>query len=159
MGNIILEAADVLAVNTATNSGLNVNVAVFDFDNTAPIKSVHVSNPSTGDNVLYTAPNGGSAMVLSSDWGFPGIGNNNMPSYVVFVADGATTRNVYLNLYANGGSAGSTNKITATGAIGAANRGFLIAAITMASQDVLSFNVDTGATGQLAWVNVVEFTQ
>lgn len=163
---LIMEATDVVVVTNATNTSFNVIAQIVEFDNTANLKSVRIiSDGSTtagnsgkivnADAIMYQVPVGKNAFLISTP---SPLGGLNGSSALQFLNASGGNRTVHLNVFANGGTAGATNQITAaTTGTSATNTGFLIS-FTMASQECLSINSNANTAGQLAFVNVLEIS-
>ena len=149
---IILDAAESISFNTTTNTGLNIFVDVVSYPNTTPLFSAKILGPSSGNNTVYTVTSGKSAAVLPST-SFALLSANTGSLY--FVADGST-RNIIWYSVASGGSPGTTNQLIPSAAVSGNTLNVTQRPITLASQDFLVINVDTGNAAQIAWVNVVE---
>lgn len=149
-----LNAGEILAINTITNSGLNAFYWVVEFDADSPVRQGRLLGPSSGDNTLYTCPSGKSAAVLSSVGVAP-----NTTSFGGFIADAGGTRNYYLHRVPSGGSPATGNRTSSAAAVAASSRsvGFSgVAGLAFAAGDFLNLNVDTGNAAQVAFVLVVE---
>ena len=137
---IILEAADVLAVNTTTNNGLNIGYCGCLISNNSPLKTSSVLALSNGDNTIYTCPSGKSAILIST--------------YYFNNSGGSIT--TYFNIVPSGGSPGATNKYSATSAVTNASSRIFQIPYTLSAGDFVSVNVSAGTAGQQAWCNVIE---
>lgn len=151
--SIALEAGDILAVNVATTSGLNVNVMGMLMDSSVSLKTYRLLGLATGNNTLYTVPANKSAMILPNQTGVPfSPGSGVAPC----VADSGGTRTFTFYSFATGGSAASASQVTAGNAVSASGRTNVSIPLTLAAGDSIVVGVDTGAASQVAWVNVVE---
>jgi hypothetical protein len=148
----VLEAAESISVNTTTNNGLNVAVEVVEFDNSAPLFTKKLLGLSTGDNTLYTVTSGKSAFNMNQGNGVAA----QSPGQVTVVSDGGATRTYKVYDVASGGSTGTTN-LTALSTSAASTRTNIACGMSLASQDFVVVNVDTGNSAQIAWITVVEF--
>lgn len=148
----VFEPADVIAINTATNTGLNYFLQIVVFDDTSPLKSARLAGLSTGDNTLYTVPGGKSASTYSLNATTEGFGVGT----IRFIADGGGSRTTTPNLVSSGGSPSASNKFAAAGSTSANTAAFIALAATMGAGDFININVDTGNSAQFAFVTIVE---
>lgn len=158
-GWMILEATDVLQINCLTNSGLNAQPSVLEFDDTSNLKGARLVGLSTGNTTLYTCPAGKTAAIVTSvpanfmaavqsaTFGQCGIG-------VFSDSGGSRAWDVYS--VASGGTAGVTNALVFQSPVAASNRSNLAVTIPMGPGDFISIGVDVGAVTQLAFCMVVE---
>lgn len=156
---MILEATDVLQINCLTNTGLNAQVSVLEFDDTSNLKGARLVGLSTGNTTLYTCPAGKTAAIVTSvpanfmaavqsaTFGQCGIG-------VFSDSGGSRAWDVYS--VASGGTAGVTNALVFQSPVAASNRSNLAVTIPMGPGDFISIGVDVGAVTQLAFCMVVE---
>lgn len=150
----VLEAGETLAVNM-TQQPFNVVVSIMEFDNTSNIKSAKLttSTLTSGDNTVYTVPNGKSALVL----------NNTLTmcsgTQGTFTAGNNSGGNVTYkwNVVPSGGTVGTTNQMSAsvTVSTGAASSQTLTG-FTMGAGDFISVNLSAGTSDQIAFVTMVE---
>lgn len=148
----VLEANEILSVNTATTAGLNIWYAVYEFDNTAALKTVKLTSFINGDNTLYTVPAGKTAFIIDL------IGQGNSPStagFIYFQKSGGTI-NLSVNVVNSGGSPASTNLIKPTTSINQSTRTLILGSITLGAGDFI--NVNSGSTNgtQIFWANILE---
>jgi hypothetical protein len=150
----VLEAGEILAVNMSQQP-FNVVVSIMEFDNTSNLKSAKLttSTLTSGDNTVYTVPNGKSALVL----------NNTLTmcsgTQGTFTAGNNSGGNITYkwNVVPSGGSVGTTNQMSAsvTVSTGAASSQTLTG-FTMGAGDFISVNLSAGTSDQIAFVTVVE---
>lgn len=150
----VLEAGEILAVNM-TQQPFNVVVSIMEFDNTSNIKSAKLttSTLTSGDNTVYTVPNGKSALVLnntltmcSGTQGTFTAGNN---------SGGSVTYK--WNVVPSGGSVGTTNQMSASvAASSGTGTSQTLTGFTMGAGDFISVNLSSGTADQIAFVTVVE---
>jgi hypothetical protein len=148
----IAEAGEIIAVNTATNNGLNVTFRIIEFDNTCALYTSKLTSLSNGNNTVYTVPGGVTALVLDQTLGFNG---NSQGALVHWNASGAA-RTTKWNFVTSGGSVAATNQITNANSDN--NNGIFAASVlfTMSAGDFININVDAGTATQMAWVTVME---
>jgi hypothetical protein len=154
----ILEAGETIAVNM-TQQPFNVVATIMEFDNTSNLKSAKITTPTltSGDNTIYTVPNGKSALVLnntltmcSGTSGTFGYGN----------ASGGNIT-VKFNVVASGGSPSTSNLMSpnnGTTNVIATGLGYAPTAtsFSMGAGDFISVNLSGGGSDQIAFVTVVE---
>ncbi len=154
-GSIILEATETASINSdAGSTNLNITCNLIEFDDTAKILTKKVTSLTSGDNTLYQVPAGKSAILLTDGLQLPWFRANQGNVCNIVVSDSGASRNWFLKYTPSGGS---IRQISQSTAVGASAPGTLGGCITMASQDTLTVNVNTAASGQIAWVNVLEF--
>lgn len=153
--SFILEAGEILAINTITTNGLNVSTSIIEFDAASPLKTVKLAGLSTGDNTLYTCPSGKTALPLGPSLLFGGINPTVFCPFLYVVGDASGGDTFVLHLVPSGGSAGSTNKI-ATVTPSANARGTASFAGSLGAGDFIVVNASTGDAAQIAWMNLVE---
>lgn len=169
LGCPILEAGEIFEINNNAGTSYNVVVGVVEFDNTSSIRSVRIFSDGVttagnsgkivnGDAIMYQVTSGKTAYILS-------LGAQAAPSSPLSLAPGTgfgysnisgANRTIHFNIFANGGTAGNTNQITAptTGTNATETSSGLSS--TLGSQDCLSINCNSNAAGQMSWVNVIE---
>lgn len=154
--SIILEPGEQLSVVTATTAGLNITVAATVFDATSPLKTIKLLGLAAGDNTLYTVPTGKTAYVL--------------PAQVMPLASAASVFNtvfdktdtaIWCAVVAGGlttCAANSANEIVSSGSQTITVRAATgVPSVTLSSGGFIVVNAATGGTGELAWINVLEF--
>jgi hypothetical protein len=150
----VLEAGEILAVNM-TQQPFNVVVSIMEFDNTSNLKSAKLTTPTlaSGDNTIYTVPNGKSALVL----------NNTLTmcsgTQGTFTAGNNSGGNITYkwNVVPSGGSVGTTNQMSASVTISnGAGSSQTLTGFTMGAGDFISVNASAGTSDQIAFVTVVE---
>ena len=147
----VLEPNEIISVNTTTNPGLNMRFSVIEFDSTNSFHSPRILIPASGDNTVYTVPIGKSAFIYGTATdGFTG-GN----SLVFFNSSGGSIT-IHWNIVPNGGSAGSTNEITASASVTNASGNATATPMALGSGDFVSINLGSTGTASLAWINAVE---
>jgi hypothetical protein len=137
---LVLEAAEKIAFNTTTSTGLKVFLRVFEMANTVFMKTLWVHGTTTGDNLIYTAPAGGAiglGQVLGAG-----------ATIVAFVSDAGGTRTYKCKI--NDVQVVNSTTSAASSASGLGCLGYL------QSGDTVKMNVDTGAAGMTLWVSVIE---
>jgi hypothetical protein len=151
----ILEAGETVAVSM-TQQPFNVVCSIMEFDNTSNLKSVKITTAGTmtsGDNTVYTVPNGKSALVVnntltmcSGTQGTLTAGND---------VGGITYK---WNVVPSGGSVGTTNQIsgTLTPASGQAGSNQIVTSFTLGAGDFISVNASASTSNQIAFITVVE---
>jgi hypothetical protein len=150
----VLEAGEVFAVNS-TQQPLNVIVSGMEFDNTANIKTAKVVTPvlQTGDNTIYTCPNGKSALVLNNTLTMASatVGTLNHGNGTI----GTITSK--FNVVTSGGSVSASNQITPASVInpGVASN-FTTTGFCIGAGDFISLNLSAGTSDQIGFVTVVE---
>lgn len=153
----VLEAGETLAVNM-TQQPFNVVVSIMEFDNTSNLKSAKLVTPTltSGNNTVYTVPNGKSALVL----------NNTLTmcsgTQGTFTAGNDVGTIAYTwNVVPSGGSVATTNQMSASvtpalsGGVGTATSQTLTG-FTMGAGDFISVNASASTSNQIAFVTVVE---
>lgn len=146
-----LEGGETLAINS-TQSGVNVTTTIIEYDTAgSSVKSAKLINPSNGDNTLYTCPTGKTAFITASQNGLYLTGNNSFN-----VCTDATSTSYYFNLVPSGGSVATGNKIFPTTTLAANTRTQINMNVTLTAGDFINYNTATGASGQIAWINVIE---
>jgi hypothetical protein len=140
MAPIILEAADILSINTATNNGLNAFYTGQLFDSSSQLKTASVLSLSNGDNTIYTCPAGKSAIIVNSSY------YNNSGGAIV----------TYLNFVPSGSSPGTGNRFATSFSVSDKNFRNFNLPYTLSAGDFVSINTASGNAGQQAWVNVIE---
>jgi hypothetical protein len=146
-GPVILEPGESIAINCATNTGLNLWLGLIEFDTSAPYKTVKVLGPSTGDNTLYTCPAG------KSTWGT----SLTAPIGLTFVSDAGGARTVTSYHVPSGQAIGTAYKTSAAVSVSASNAAGFLVGSSLGPSDFLAFNVDTGNAAQIAWATIAEF--
>lgn len=165
----ILEYGDTLSYTSATGAVTAVFIAIEEFDAaTSFMKSAQLTSFSSGNNTLYTCPAGYFARIISS-----------CASSGVFTLDGAAgvcyqnfsgaTRTIYMNSVLSGGSpaspgAGSNSVHVASISIPTGNSTNLTGGAIFSpfpqileAGDYININTDSNASGQFAYVTVVEY--
>lgn len=152
----ILEAGEILKLETTNTSSLNYNYCILEYPDTAPLKTVKLINLSSGNNTIYTCPDTYVAALV----GLQKEPNFDAPNFY-YCADGSQTRQWSSNIVSSGGSAGSTNKFTITATNTAANTLIQSAGVAglLTPGDFWSVNVNTGNATQMAWTNILELPQ
>jgi hypothetical protein len=150
----VLEAGEIIAANM-TQQPFNVVVSIMEFDNTSNLKSAKLttSTLTSGDNTVYTVPNGKSALVL----------NNTLTmcsgTQGTFTAGNNSGGNVTYkwNVVPSGGSVGTTNQMSASTTISTgAGSSQTLTGFTIGAGDFISVNLSSGTADQIAFVTVVE---
>jgi hypothetical protein len=150
----VLEAGEILALNM-TQQPFNVVVSIMEFDNTSNIKSAKLttSTLTSGDNTVYTVPNGKSALIL----------NNTLTmcsgTQGTFTAGNNSGGNVTYkwNVVPSGGSVGTTNQMSASVVVSTgAGSSQTLTGFTIGAGDFISVNASSGTSDQIAFVTVVE---
>jgi len=149
-GSIVLGAGESIAVNTVTNNGLNIWMKVIEFDATfAGVKTSRILNLANGDNTLYTVPSGKTALILGTNLDIsPGTLNLSNRS--------GAARNITVYIVPSGGSAGTTNQIFQTTAVGSGALQQFTMNVSMDSGDFIVVNTNSGTAGQHAYVTYME---
>ena len=151
----VLEASETIAINM-TQQPFNTVVSIMEFDNTSNLKSAKLTTAGTltsGDNTVYTVPNGKSALVL----------NNTLTmcsgTQGTFTAGNNSGGNVTYkwNVVPSGGSVGTTNQMSASTTISTgAGSSQTLTSFSMGAGDFISVNLSSGTADQIAFVTVVE---
>jgi len=150
----VLEAGETIAINM-TQQPFNVVVSIMEFDNTSNLKSAKVttSTLTSGDNTIYTVPNGKSALVL----------NNTLTmcsgTQGTFTAGNNSGGNVTYkwNVVPSGGSVGTNNQMSASTTISTgAGSSQTLTSFSMGAGDFINVNLSSGTADQIAFVTVVE---
>lgn len=152
---IVLEPGESIAVTT-NNTGINVTLNIVEFDATCAFfsKKMQLSN---GNNTLYTCPSNTTAWLLTQYLGTYLFGNGETNIFITNFSGSTATYNHYV--VPSGGSVGTTNQFfngsptTNTNAI----HQVPIRAV-LAAGDFFVTNTNIAATGQFAWINVMEIS-
>ena len=148
----ILEAGEILSVNTATNNGANVNVRAVLFDDSIPIYSSRLLALAVGDNTVYTVPSGKSAILINA---LMGIDQGNSNSFF-YVNSSGGARTIYWHVVPTGQAVGSGYQMTASASVNDATRSTLQGTVSLTDGDFVNINTDANTATQIAWVNVME---
>jgi hypothetical protein len=149
-GIYIAEAGETLSFHT-TGAGLNIWVRVIEFDNTSHLKSAKLTNPTSGDNTLYTVAASRSAIIFA-------VNNAAPTTYTMGAAnDSGSTRTITPYCVPSGGSAATGNKINAAQSVTSANSSSITICPALSTGDFINVNLDANTTSAfLVWVNVYE---
>lgn len=151
---IVLDAGEIISINTTTTNGLNCTLEVWEFDDSSPFKSVKKTSWSTGDNTIYTCPAGKSAWLGPVSSAFTmGV---TPTARLSFMSDGGGTRTVIVHVVPSGQAVGTDYRITGAVAVTANNLGAVTFVTELGAGDFINVNVDTGAAGEFGWLNVIE---
>jgi hypothetical protein len=139
----IAQAGESFAINTATNTGLNVWLSVIEFTN-GDFTTGRVLTLANGDNTIYTVPATNSASPFSVLQSVS----------IVIVNDSGANRTYNVYVVPSGGSAGATNKIR-NSQIVADN---LVLAVdfdgSLKAGDFIVVNTSSGTATQSAFVGI-----
>jgi hypothetical protein len=156
-GWCIAEAGDIIGMNAATTAGLNVQLAIVEFDSTASLTQGRIAGPATGVNTVYTCPTGKTASIVNLN----GIscmlpaGNSNVLFGLGFISDSGGVRTVDYHSVTSGSSASTLNWL-GEAVIGASTRTNTALPIQLSAGDFVDATIDTGNAGQLVFVAVIE---
>jgi hypothetical protein len=145
---MVLAAGEILAINTATTSGLNIWADVIEYDALdTRIVTGRVLGLANGDNTIYTVAAGKTAIRASI------VGGGN----ALCVANGSgASRNYTYYQVPSGGSKGTTNQMSPATAINDLAAATTLQPGTMDTGDFIVVNTNSGVAGQNAWVTVYE---
>lgn len=148
----ILEAGDILAINTDGGAALNTEFRLLQFDNTFGLKTARLLSLASGNNTVYTVPAGKKA------WPFNTNPNNSLngDAAIGYVNRSTAARAIASFFVPSGQSAIqlATVGAQADGTIGIANR---CAPSLMTAGDAAVISTNSANAEQTAWLNVYEF--
>lgn len=147
---IVLSAGESISINTATNNGLNVWIRVIEFDATfAGVKTARILSLANGDNTLYTVPAGKTAIIL-------GTHMEMNPGTINFCNASGASRDVIIYIVPSGETAGTTNQVFPTTAVGNGVFQQFTVNASMDAGDFIVINTNSGTAGQNAYVTYME---
>lgn len=149
----IAEAGETIAVNSATNNGLNVFLTIVEFDNTCPVFSQKLLALANGDNTLYTVPASKKAVFL--DINLIALTTNNSGSFF-YVNSSGGARTIQWSVVESGQSLGSGYLISASTNVNDASRANLGGRPSLKAGDFVNINTNAATATQIAWVSVME---
>lgn len=145
--SFVFEAGESIAVNVATNNGLNIVMSVIEFDASVPLQTARSFNLSNGNNTLLTVTTGKSVAFPLS------LGGSASSLEVVNFSGGAV--NCFFYSVNSGSSADATNKFApASSCANLTQTAFTHGGLN--SGDALVVNTDSGTAGQHAYVTYFE---
>lgn len=145
---IVLNAGEIFAINTATNSGLNCIFQAYEMDAGANLYTARNLALSNGNNTLYTVPAGKTA----NGAGFTANTNSNVT--VVNTTGGALNYIIYV--VNSGGSVASTNQISASTSVNNNTHNAFIVNTALDTGDFIVVNTSAGTAGQIAYFTYFE---
>lgn len=155
-GVFIAEAGDVFSLLQATSTTFFVVATILEFDNTAPIKTVRLVSPISGDQDFYTPAGGKNGLIIGNT--LLSSGNANLFSAYMYnntIAAISTKWN-----YRRGAAGASTSNFvsgSASVSAGVAAQAASLQFITVANGDTLSVNLTATNPGGMIFLNVLEF--
>jgi hypothetical protein len=149
---MILNAGESIAINNATNSGLNIGLSIFEFDDSSPLVRASIFGLASGNQTLYTCPASTIPFAFSDIMAY----THSPISCPVFNGSGGSL-NYYLNNVSSGGSPSSSNQITPSIAI--SNNSVDIPNLygSLTPGDFINVNSSGGGAGQNIWLNLYEY--
>lgn len=150
---IVLEAAEILAINCATSTGATVFFDIIEFDNTAPLFTKKVLGPAAGDQTVYTVPAGKSAIITQI--GGPPFSSAGVAT---FVADGGGNRVWKAHIVASAGSPTTANQAVPSTTTNLSTVSNINVSGGMTAADFINLNSTTNLAGLAAifWMNIIE---
>jgi len=147
---MVLDAGEILSINTATTNGLNVMPRVLEFDATFNgIKTSRILTLANGDNTIYTVPAGKTAMLLGSL-------DIQSDQQIRIVNDSGGNRTYTPYVVPSGGAVATSNQINAAVTIADNVLTAFTCNTTLDAGDFIVINTDAGTATQTAWVNYAE---
>jgi hypothetical protein len=146
----IFEAGESIVINVATTNGLNVFPTLIIFDAANNPKRNLLSALNLGNNTVYTCPPNKTAIILGNTLSDFGRAN--------YINATGVNRTINWYLVPNGGLPGLTNQISTVGGSVIPNGSIVSIGIgaSLNAGDFVVINTDSGAAGQLAFINVIE---
>lgn len=153
----VILSGETIAFNTPSSVSGNLTLSYVEFDNDSQLNRGGLFSLASGNNTIYTCPTGYQA--LPSSFYMPIASRVNYNCCVNYFNLSGATRTLSFYYVPSGGSPGSTN-LTWAGTI-ANNTSTLSLTNTscfsaMQAGDSFVINTDSSASGQYAWVNVIE---
>lgn len=155
--NIILEPGESISVNTDA-AGLNVSFAGIQYDASSPLRSIKTLGPASGSTLLYTAPAGKNAYLVSNSLG--GLGNN---ANTLNVGSGAVSSGTVLLCVLPAGTtpvscpANGAFEILTGPALTTGRTSLQFGTVSLNAGDMLVVNIQTGDPAQIVWTHVIEY--
>ena len=148
--NYIAEAGERLVVY-GSNAGFIAYAKVVEFGTDILLRSYKNVSITSGNNTIYTASNNVVGMCLTGN-----LDNDGTASLVYYV--NAMSGSVMTQLFlVKSGNVVSQNFATmASASVASLTRTTMISNFSVTSGDYISFYCSTGATPQIAWINIME---
>lgn len=153
----IAEAGETYSILQTTNTTFFIVAQIIEFDATSSLKTVKVTGPASGDNLIYTAPAGKSAWLVGHTFLGAGYALQAVIGVAMMNATGALTG--FLNYLRGAAAASTSNRIcgSTTFAAGVVTITIGVNFVSVASGDSLSLNLSGANASGMAWVNLIEF--
>lgn len=152
----VLNAGETASVNMDT-AGLSTWLHLIEFDASSPLRSVTLTAFGTGQNTLYMVPTGKTFEVLPLYARLPSNLFSSLRAYLFFSNGTNTTLGLMLHAVPNGGSVSVNNALAGVANLsGGAVSSTGVFSGSLAPGDFLSVSTGTNASGQMAWMNIIE---
>jgi hypothetical protein len=154
----VAEAGETFAVN-ASAQPFQTWATIIEFDDTAGLKSPKITSFINGDNTVYTVPASKSAMVITQALLTAplGIGTGASANAFCYANTSGATRTINWNQVPSGSSVGNSNLLSnSASSVPSSGIDSIWLAMAMDTGDFTSVNSNSNASGQLAWITVIE---
>lgn len=153
--NHMLTAGDKLAITTTTTNGLNVSLAILEFEAAANphiVLARLTTTMNTTPVTLYTCPAGKTAVLLPLTFSLGGGSGG----FIRVVADSGSSRSYNCYLVPSGQTAGPTYRVGHKNSVAAGTGDAVSIAGALGAGDFLAVDTSNAAAGQMAWAVLME---